>query len=77
MKIWQMQEAESKLSEVIERASQGEAQIITRDGEELAVIIGMDTYRRLTTPAPRLIDVLQNATPGFDELDSGRDPSMM
>ena len=77
MKIWQVQEAKNKLSEVVERASQGEMQIITRRGEELAVIIGMDAYRQLTTPALRLIDALHNAPSGFDELEISRDPSPM
>lgn len=72
MTSWQVQEAKNKFSEVIERASQGEVQIITRRGEEIAVIIGIDAYRRLTTPAPRLIDVLRNAPPGFDELEIAR-----
>jgi len=77
MKIWQVQEAKNKLSEVVERASQGETQIITRRGKETAVVIGIEAYCRLTTPAPRLIDVLRNAPSGFDELDISRDPSPM
>lgn len=77
MKIWQVQEAKNKLSEVVERASQGKTQIITRRGKETAVVIGIEAYCRLTTPAPRLIDVLRNAPSGFDELDISRDPSPM
>ncbi|HAJ36893.1 MAG TPA: prevent-host-death protein [Chloroflexi bacterium] len=72
MTSWQVQEAKNKLSEVIERASQGEVQIITRCGEEIAVVIGIEAYRRLTTPAPPLIDVLRNAPPGFEELEITR-----
>lgn len=72
MTSWQVQEAKNKLSEVIERASQGEVQIITRRGEEIAVVIGIEAYRRLTTPPPRLVDVLRNAPPGFDELEITR-----
>lgn len=77
MTTWQVQEAKNKFSEVIERASQGETQIITRHGEETAVILGIEAYRRLTTPAPRLIDVLRNAPPGFDELEITRDQGPM
>lgn len=75
MTTWQVQEAKNKFSEVIERASQGETQIITRHGEETAVVLGIDIYRQLMTPTPRLIDALHNAPSGFDELDFGRDPS--
>ena len=75
MTSWQVQEAKNKFSEVIERASQGETQIITRHGEETAVILGIDIYRQLTTPTLRLVDALHNAPSGFDELDFDRDPS--
>lgn len=77
MTSWQVQEAKNRFSEVVERASHGEVQIITRRGEETAVIIGIEAYRRLTTPAPRLIDVLHNAPSGFAELEISRDPSPM
>ncbi len=77
MTSWQVQEAKNRFSEVIERASQGEVQIITRRGEETAVVIGIEAYRRLATPAPRLIDVLRNAPPGFDGLEITRDQGPM
>jgi prevent-host-death family protein len=76
MTIWQVQEAKNKFSEVIERASQGETQIITRHGEETAVILSIDVYRQLTTPTLRLVDALHSAPSGFDELDFDRDPSL-
>ena len=44
--IWQVQEAKQKLSEVL-RLSKTEDQIITRHGEEIAVIVDIDQYRRL------------------------------
>jgi len=47
---WQVQEAKQRFSEVLRAARSGEPQIITRHGEEIAVIIDMAEYRRLTEP---------------------------
>jgi prevent-host-death family protein len=44
--MWTVQEAKSKLSEVLDRARHGEAQVIgTRDP---CVVISMDEYQRLS-----------------------------
>ncbi|MBI3183066.1 MAG: type II toxin-antitoxin system Phd/YefM family antitoxin [Myxococcales bacterium] len=44
---WQLQEAKQKFSEVVERALNDGPQIVTRRGEEVAVIMSMREYRRL------------------------------
>ncbi|HET9256002.1 MAG TPA: type II toxin-antitoxin system Phd/YefM family antitoxin [Pseudonocardiaceae bacterium] len=47
---WQVQDAKQRFSEVLRAAEQGGPQIITRHGEEVAVIIDIAEYRRLTGP---------------------------
>lgn len=49
---WQLQEAKQRLSEVIRAAEAGEAQIITRHGEDIAVVIDIEEYRRLRFDFP-------------------------
>jgi prevent-host-death family protein len=49
---WQLQEAKQKLSEVIEKALQEGPQVVTRRGEEVAVILSMEEFRRLREPRP-------------------------
>ncbi len=44
---WQFQEAKNKLSEVVNRALKLGAQIITRRGEEVAVVISYSDYQKL------------------------------
>jgi prevent-host-death family protein len=44
---WQFQEAKNKLSEVINLALKKGAQIITRRGEEVAVILSFSDYQKL------------------------------
>jgi antitoxin Phd len=54
MAIWQIQEAKTKLSEVIEQANSKGPQIITRHGSERAVVLSIAEYRSLTAHKPDL-----------------------
>jgi prevent-host-death family protein len=44
---WQLQEAKQRLSEVVRRAHDEGPQIVTRHGEEVAVVIDIAEFRRL------------------------------
>ena len=44
---WQIQEAKQRFSEMLRAAESGEPQIVTRHGEEVAVLIDVAEYRRL------------------------------
>ena len=44
---WQFQEAKNKLSEVVNRALKLGAQVITRRGKEVAVVISYSDYQKL------------------------------
>lgn len=48
MANWQVQEAKSRFSELIEEAQKKGPQIITRHGDERAVVLSMRDYRNLT-----------------------------
>lgn len=45
---WQVQEAKQKFSEVVRRAVEQGPQVITRHGQEVAVIVSAAEYRELT-----------------------------
>jgi antitoxin Phd len=53
MANWQVQQAKTRLSEVIEDAQLKGPQIITRHGSERAVVLSIAEYRRLTSQASR------------------------
>lgn len=74
-KIWQLQDAKSHLSEVVKRAEGGEAQIITKHGDKVAVIIDYEHYLSLTGQHKTLLEVLRGEGPYIDELVSERDKS--
>jgi antitoxin Phd len=58
MAVWQVQEAKTRLSEVIEEAISKGPQFITRHGSERAVILSVKDYRALTAHKPDLREYL-------------------
>ena len=55
---WQLQQAKTRLSEVIEEAHTSGPQIITRHGTERAVVLSIHDYRALVAHKPNLIEYL-------------------
>jgi len=52
MATWQVQDAKTRLSEVIERARTEGPQTITRHGREHAVVLSIEDYRALAAHKP-------------------------
>jgi len=75
MAIWQVQEAKTRLSEVIDEAQSKGPQIITKHGSERAVILSIKDYRALTAHKPNFRDYLLNG-PVVDDLDIERSPDL-
>jgi antitoxin Phd len=73
MAVWQVQQAKSRLSEVIEIAYKEGPQIITKHGTERAVVLSIEGYRALTAHKPNFRDYLLNG-PVVDDLDIERSP---
>ncbi len=44
---WQLQDAKNKFSELVDRAIDGEAQVVTRRGKRAAVLVSAEEYARL------------------------------
>jgi prevent-host-death family protein len=64
---WQIQDAKQRFSEMIRAVASEGPQVITRHGEDVAVVVAIDEYRRLTRPALDLAGVLL----GGPKLDDG------
>ena len=64
---WQVQEAKQRFSEVLRAVEKDGPQTITRHGEEVAVVIDIDEYRRLTGGRRSLADVLLAIEPEMDD----------
>jgi prevent-host-death family protein len=64
---WQIQDAKQRFSEMIRAVTSEGPQVITRHGEDVAVVVEINDYRRLTRPAVDLASTLL----GGPKLDDG------
>lgn len=69
---WQVQEAKQKFSELLRRASQEGPQVVTRHGEEVAVLLSAETYRKLTYRTGRDFKQFLIEAPDFRDLEIER-----
>lgn len=69
--VWQLQEAKQRFSELVERARSEGAQVVTRRGREVVVVLAIEQYRDLTGGADDFKDFLLSA-PDLSQLDIAR-----
>lgn len=51
-RVWQLQDAKNKFSEVVERAEEGEPQVVTKRGKRSVVVVSASAYDRLVESGP-------------------------
>jgi prevent-host-death family protein len=73
---WQLQEAKNKLSEVVDEAQHDGPQIITRRGEEVAVVLSYEDYTRLRRPKQDLVAFFRASPLVGEDMDLERDRSL-
>ena len=64
MHTWQLQEAKSRFSEVVDLSLKEGPQMVTRRGQEAVVILSSHEYRRMSGSTPSLLTTLLNAPRG-------------
>jgi prevent-host-death family protein len=68
---WQVQDAKQRFSELIRSAQVDGPQVVTRHGQEIAVVIDISEYRQLTGQLIDFKDFLRSG-PDFDDLELDR-----
>lgn len=74
-RVWQLQEAKSKFSKVVEEAIARGPQVITRRGVETAVVLSYDDYRSLLLKRKSLSTFFRESPLVGEDLDLTRDQS--
>lgn len=69
---WQLQEAKSKLSEVIKEAAH-DPQVITVHGVKKAVVLSFEDYKKITRPACSLVEFFQKSPLAKINIEFSRD----
>jgi len=74
--IWQLQEAKSKFSELVDRAMAQGTQIVTRRGKNAVVVMPFEEYKRLTEKKESFSDFLLASPLAGSEIQVDRDKSI-
>ena len=72
-KIWQLQEAKNKFSQVVNEALDKGPQVVTRRGKEIVVILSREDYGRLKKSQSGVVEFFQSSPLVGVELDLERD----
>ena len=59
--LWPLQDHQDRLNQVVEEARRSGPQVITRDGQEMAIVLMIEEYRRLRPPVENLADFLRHS----------------
>jgi prevent-host-death family protein len=58
---WQLQEAKSKFSQLVEDAMHKEPQIVTKHGDKAVVVLSFEEYTKITKPKKDLVKFLKES----------------
>ncbi len=74
-RVWQLQEAKNKLSEVVEAAISHGPQVITKRGVEAVIVLSYAEYRKMISRQKPLSVFFQESPLAEETLDLSRDRS--
>lgn len=74
-RVWQLQEAKNKLSEVVEEAMSHGPQVITKRGVEAVIVLSYVEYRKIMLRQKPLSVFFQESPLAEETLDLSRDRS--
>ena len=74
-RVWQLQEAKNKLSEVVDEAIQHGPQVITKRGVEVVIVLSYSEYRKMIASRKKLSDFFKESPLADADLDLDRDTS--
>jgi antitoxin Phd len=73
MNTWQLQDAKSKFSQLVEKALHNGPQFVTKHGNNAVVILSFKDYQKITKPKSDLVTFLRSSPLVNSELDISRD----
>jgi len=66
---WQLQDAKSKFSQLVESAMADEPQIVTKHGHKAVVVLSYKEYEAMTKPKNSLVNFFRDSPLADAELD--------
>jgi antitoxin Phd len=74
-RVWQLQEAKNRLSEVLQEAIQHGPQIITKRGVEVGILLSYSEYRKMIASQKKLSAFFRESPLAGVDLELDRDTS--
>jgi len=59
--LWQLQEAKSRFTQLVEAAMHEEPQIVTKHGDKAVVVLSFEEYSRITKSKKGLVDFFRDS----------------
>ena len=75
-KVWQLQEAKNRLSEVVDKALSQGPQVVSRRGKDTVVVLSIEDYRKMSKPKESLVDFFRNSPLRGLNLDISRNADL-
>ncbi len=69
---WQLQDAKSKFSNLVDRAQHDGPQVVTKHGKDVVVVLSIDEYKKLIKPKTNLVNFFQGSPLAKEDLDVTR-----
>lgn len=73
---WQLQDAKSKFSQLVENAMLSEPQFVTKHGNNAVVILSFEDYKKITKPKTDLVTFLRDSPLAGIGLDISRNKEL-
>lgn len=73
---WQLQDAKSKFSSLVEKAQHNGPQVVTKNGKDAVVVLSIDEYKKLIKPKTSLLDFFHSSPLAKEDLDLTRSKEM-
>jgi prevent-host-death family protein len=74
--MWQLQDAKSRFSELVDRTISDGPQVVTRRGRKAVVVVPYEEYQRLTQKPMRLSEFLRSSPLAGTDIDFSRDQDL-
>ncbi|MGA1865567.1 MAG: type II toxin-antitoxin system Phd/YefM family antitoxin [bacterium] len=71
-KVWSLQDAKNKFSEVVKEAQKEGPQVVTKRGIEIVIILSIEDYKKLIKPEISLVEFFQKSPLHGTDLDLKR-----
>lgn len=69
---WQLQDAKSKFSQLVDNAMHSSPQFVTKHGHNAVVVLSFEEYKKMIKPEKDLVSFFQDSPFGDFELDITR-----